>query len=101
PSHNAKNILTTDGDQTVDLEPRQVVPDPLEAALVLERVRAREPEDRAATRQNSTGGLDRELLPGVLERPPPAIPEADDRMVVAVDALADDRADHCVQAGTI
>ena len=47
------------------------------------------------------GGLDRQLLEGVLERAAPAVAKAHDRVPVAVDALPDDRPDHGIQAGTV
>src|SRR5205814_6610493 len=69
--------------------------------LGLEGVRARGPQDRAATRQNAPCGLDRELHVRALEGSAPAVPKAQDRVAVVVDALADDRPDHRVQAGTV
>ena len=71
------------------------------AVVARERVRARGAEDRAAARQDAARGLHRQLLEGVLERAAPAVAEADDRVSVAVDALADDRPDHGVQPGAV
>ena len=63
----------------------------LRPVVALERVRARRAEDRPAAGQDAARRLDRQLLVGVLERPAPAVPEADDLVAVVVDALADDR----------
>ena len=51
-------------------------------------------------RGGSARRLDRELLVGVLDRAAPAV-AAHDRVSVAIDPLAHDRADHRVEAGTV
>ena len=61
----------------------------------------RELQDGAAARQDPARRLDRELLVGVLDRAAPAVAKADDRVPVAIDPLAHDRADHRVEAGTV
>ena len=74
----------------LSLEPRRPV-------VALERVGARGAEDRPAAGQDPARGLDRQLVVVVLERPAPAVAEADDGVPVVVDALADDGADDRVE----
>ena len=98
---HAEGVLAADRDQRVDAELVQVRRDPLDAAVDLERVGARRAEDRAAARQDAAHLGDAERHGDVLERAPPAVAEADELVAVDADALADDGADHRVQAGAV
>ncbi len=97
----AERVLAADGDQPVDLEPVEVLPDPLDAPIGLERIGSRGAEDRPAAWEDPADRLDRELLVGALERPAPAVVKADDRVAEAVYPPAHDRADDGVQSGTV
>src|ERR671923_181946 len=101
PGGGAEGVLATDRDQPVEVEGGQVLPDAVRAVVARERVRARAAQDRPAARKDAARGLDRQLLVGVLERPAPAVAEADDRVPMAVDALPHDRPDDGVQARTV
>src|SRR6185437_8404262 len=101
PRGGAERVLAADRDQAVDVKALHRLLDALEAVLALERIGARGAEDGAAARQDPTRGLDRELRVGVLERTAPAVAEADDRVAVAIDPLADDRPDHRIQARAV
>src|SRR5262249_56452766 len=92
---------STDGDEGVDLEVVQVLLDALDPALDLQRIGPRRAEDRPAARQDAAHGLHVEREAVSLERPAPAVTEADELVPVARDALAYDGADDGVQAGTI
>src|SRR5215204_4433881 len=65
---------------------------------MLERIGPRRPQDRATTRQDAAGRLDRELLVLALERTLPPVAEPDDHVTVHVNALAHDRPDRRVQS---
>src|ERR671925_1450941 len=101
PGGGAEGVLATDRDQPVEVEGGEVLPDAVRAVVARERVRARAAQDRPAARKDAACGLDRQLLVGVLERPAPAVAEADDRVPVEVDSLADDGPDHGVEAGAV
>ena len=101
PGGGAQRVLAADRDQPVEVEGGEVLPDPLGAAVAREGVGARAAQDRAAAGEDAARGLDRQLLVGVLERPPPPVAKADDRVPVTVDPLAHDRSDHGVQAGAV
>jgi hypothetical protein len=93
----AQRVLAADRDEAVQVERRHVGADDLDAVLALEGVGARGPEDGAAAGQDAARRLDRELDVAVLERPSPAVAEADDGVAVHVDPLADHGADDRVQ----
>ena len=98
---DAEGVLAADRDQRVDAVGVQRGGDPVEAVVDLERVGARRPEDRAAARQDATHLGHAERHRDVLERTLPAVPEADELVPVHADALADDSADHGVQARAV
>ena len=80
----------------------QVLRDPLDAAVDLERVGPRRAEDGAAARQDAAHlGDARAASCSALERAPPAVAEADELVAVDADALADDGPDHRVQPGAV
>ena len=98
---DAEGVLAADRDQRVDPVGREVVLDPLDAAVDLERVGARGLQDRAAARQDAADLVDAERGGQVLQRPAPAVEEADELEAVLPDALADDGPDDGVQAGAV
>ena len=79
----------------------EVVLDPLDAVLDLERVGPAGAEDRAAAGQDAADLVDAEGHGLALERTPPAVPEADELVAVDADTLADDGADHGVESGAV
>ena len=93
----AQRVLAADRDQPVEVERVEVLADALDARRLLERVRPRACAGSCRRAAGSRGRLDRQLVVGVLERPAPAVAEADDRVPVAVDPLAHDRPDHGVE----
>src|SRR4051794_120343 len=94
---HAQSVLAADRDHPVEVERDHVLLHLGRAVIVLEGIRPRRPENRAATRQDAARRLDRQLVVLVLEWALPAVAEADDRVPVHVDALADDRPDRRVQ----
>ncbi len=86
-----------DGDQPVDVQALQVALEHRRPVVALEGVGARGAEDRPAAREDPPRRLDRELEVLVLERPAPAVAEANQRVAVVVDALAHDGADRRVE----
>ena len=78
-----------------------VAADQLGPVVALERVRARRAQDRAAARQDAARRLDGEVLVDALDRPAPAVAEADDLVAVVVDPPAHDRPDDRVQARAV
>src|SRR5699024_2382800 len=94
---DTEGVLTTDRDERVDLVRLEVGLDPLDAALDLERVGARRPEDGAAAREDATNLRDAERAGDVLQRPAPAVPKPDEVEFVLADALAHDSPDDRVQ----
>jgi hypothetical protein len=96
---DAEGVLAADRDQPVD-PGGQVLADPLDPALLLQRVRARGAEDRPAAGQDAPHlGMPSGGCP--LERPAPAVAVADELVPVDRDALAHDGADHRVQPGAV
>ena len=94
----AQRVLAADRDQPVEVKARHVLAAPRSGpSSSPERVCPRRAEDRPAARQDPASRLDRQLLVLVLERPAPAVAEADDRVPVDVDALPHDRSDRGVQ----
>ncbi len=96
-----QGVLAADRDQAVDPRRREVRGDPLRAAVAGERVGPRGAEDGAAAGQDAAHLGDAERHAVGLQRPPPAVAVADELVPVVAGALADDRADHRVQARAI
>jgi hypothetical protein len=98
----AEGVLAPDHDQAVDLGLPQVLLNPLHpAVLLLERVGPGGAEDRSSAGKDPADLRDPKR-PGLrLERPAPAIAVADELVAVFGDPLADDRADHGIQAGAV
>ena len=96
-SGDAERVLAADRDQAVDFGGREVGDDPLAAAVVLERVRSRRPEDRAAARQDAPhlGHAERDEVP--LQRPLPAVAVPDELVPAVFDAAPHDRPDYRVE----
>ncbi len=92
-----EGVLAADRDQRVDAVLGEVRLDLLHAAVDLERVGPRGPQDRAATRQDPAHLGHPELHGDALERAAPSVTEADEVVVVVLDPLADHRPDHRVQ----
>ncbi len=101
PGRHAEGVLAAYRDQRVDAVVVQRGRDLVEAVVDLERVGARRAEDRAAARQDAAHLGHAERHRDVLERALPAVPEPDELVAVDADALADDGADHRVQAGAV
>src|SRR5205814_6611152 len=59
------------------------------------------PEDRATLRQDEVDGTGVKGLCHVLERALPTVQEADERVFVLVDALADDASDDGIETGAV
>jgi hypothetical protein len=89
----AERVLAADRDQAVDLEVGERLPGAFRALLVLVDVGPGGSEDRPAAVQDPPRRVDREVFVVGLEDPAPAVVEADDLVLVNIDALADDRAD--------
>ena len=83
--------------ERVDAQAVQVLGDPVDPAVDLERVGARRAEDRAAAGQDAAHVRDAERHGDVLQRAAPAVAEADELVAVDADALAHDGTDHRVQ----
>jgi hypothetical protein len=98
---DAERVLPADRDQRVEPQRGQRLLHALEPALLLEDVRARRAEDRAAAVQDAARRLVREIDRLALEHAGPAEAEADELVLVRVDPLAHDGADHGVEAGTV
>ena len=84
PRGDAEGVLAADRDERVDPGALEVLPDPLDPAVDLERVGARRAEDRAAAWQDAartSATPERHGQP--LERAPPAVAEADELVPVA------------------
>ena len=100
-ARDAERVLAADRDQRVEPALLDRLAHLVDAALDLERVRPRRAEDRAAAVQDAARGLVGELDRLVLEHARPAVAEADELVVVLVDALADDAADDRVESGAV
>ena len=98
---DAEGVLAADRDQRVHAVAGEVVLDPLDAALDLERVGPAGAEDGAAARQDAAHLRHAELHGQALERALPAVAVADEVEAVHADALADHRPDHRVESGTV
>jgi hypothetical protein len=98
---DAQRVLAADRDQRAEPALAHRLAHLVDAALDLERVRARGAEDRAAAVQDAARGLVGELHRLVLEHARPAVPEPHELVLVDIDALADDAADDRVQAGAV
>ena len=105
PGRDAKRVLAADDHQGVDAEPVHVVLDPLDAgparAGLLERIRPRRAEDRAAARQDAAhrGHVERHRVR--FKRPPPAVTKSEELDPVILSTLAYHRADHRVQSRAV
>ncbi len=101
PGGDAEGVLAADDDQGVDAEPGQVVLDPLDpgpaGTALLERIRPRRAEDRAAARQDAAHRGDVERHRVRLERPSPAVAEPEELDPVFLDSPAHHGADNGVQ----
>lgn len=98
---HAQGVLAADRDERLDLLLGEVLLDAPDAVLLLERIRPRGAEDGAATGQDAAYGGDVEPDGVVLERPAPAVAEADEVVVVLLHALADDAPDDGVESGAV
>ena len=96
-----ERVLAADRDQTVDPLCREALLHPLDALLLLERVRPRRPEDRPPTVKDACGVVRGEVHHPVVEDASPPVAIADDGMAVLVDPFAYDRSDHGVEPGAI
>src|SRR5690606_23721402 len=97
----SEGVLAADGDEGVDLPPPQGVLDAADAVLLVQRVGAGGAEDGAAAGQDAADGRYAEGDGAVLQRAPPAVPEAGEGVAVLLDALADDGPDDGVEAGAV
>src|SRR5207249_2615770 len=98
---DAERVLAADRDQAVEamlLERRAHV---LESAFLLVGIRARGAEDGAAAVEDPARGLVREVDRIARHDAGPAVAEADELVVVGVEALADHSADDSVEAGAV
>ena len=96
-----KSVLAADRDQAVETVFGQCLAHLLDSILALVDVRARAAENRAAAVQDAAGRIERQRDREVVERAFPAIPEADDLIIVGLDPLTNDCPDDCIQAGAI
>jgi len=107
PGRHAQGVLTANGHQSIDAEAFQVLLDALDASLaadgrrLAERVGPRGAEYGPAAGQNAANRAYVQHHRVALERPAPAIPEADELQLVLGHAGPDDRSDHRVEAGAI
>ena len=90
PRGDAEGVLAADRDQRVDLVLGEVLLDPADTVLRLERVGAGRAEDGAAAGQDAAYGRDVERDGVALERAAPAVPVADEFVRVLLHALADE-----------
>ena len=98
---HTERVLAADRDERVELRRFQRVLDLLDAVRHLERVRARGAEDRSAPRQEPGNRFRRQCHRLAVDRPFPAVAEADHDITVDVGRLAHDGADDRVEARRI
>ena len=98
PRRDAERVLAADRDQRVDLLEGAL--DPLDAALVLERVRARRADDRAADVQDPGDLVPAERFEVAVDRTAPAVQDAE-RLVPVLPQPPADGADNRIQARAI
>ncbi len=98
---DAEGVLAADGHQRVDAEVGQVAPHLLDAVVHLHHVRAGAAQDGAAAGQDAARRVDVQRHGDLLQRPPPAVAEAEELVAVDLRALADDGADDRVEAGAV
>src|SRR5690606_18417936 len=79
---HSEGVLAADGDEGVDLPPPQGVLDAADAVLLVQRVGAGGAEDGAAAGQDAADGRYAEGDGAVLQRAPPAVPEAGEGVAV-------------------
>ena len=101
PRGRAERVLAADRDQAVEARRVERRADQLGPVIALERIRPGGAQDGAAARQDAARRLDGEVLVNALDRPAPAVAEADDLVSVVVDPPAHDGPDDRVQARAI
>src|SRR3954451_6737836 len=98
---HAERVLTADRDQPVEAELLERGAHALEPVIFLVGVRARCAEDRPAAVEDAAGRLVRQLAGVTGHDAGPAVAEAEELVVVGVDALADHGADDGIEAGAV
>ena len=90
----AQRAVAADDDEPVEPVSLDGAAHPLDAVVELVGLDPRGAEDGAAPGQDPAAGLDRELLPVVVQHAPPGVAEPDDLAVVDALDLAHERPDH-------
>jgi hypothetical protein len=98
---NPEGVLTTDRDQRVDPVRLEVLLDPLDASLDLERVGPRGAKDGSTARKDAANLRDAQFHGQSLEWPLPPVPKADEFMSVFLDTLPDYRPNDRVESGAV